>query len=167
MTHLLHLDASARRNSISRDLSRRFAEAWRAAHPGGCHTYRDLAADPVPHIGEAWTELCDHVLAHGITDIGRYREAVRTPAQREAWAATRLCPTCATGRPGHGPRPSCASWRRRGDEPAAPGGRRPHPTRAVPVAAAPRHGPPDTVAAGRAFLSAPPAITLPAGFSSD
>ncbi|MGC5015438.1 FMN-dependent NADH-azoreductase [Streptosporangium sp. DT93] len=86
MSHLLHLDASARRNSISRDLSRRFAETWRAAHPDGRHTYRDLAADPVPHIGEAWTELCDHVLEHGITDIGRYREAVRTPAQEEAWA---------------------------------------------------------------------------------
>ncbi|WP_119727033.1 FMN-dependent NADH-azoreductase [Thermomonospora amylolytica] len=85
MSHLLHLDASARRASLSRALSREFAETWRAARPGAGYTYRDLAADPVPHIGEAWTELCDHVLAHGITDIARYREAVRTPAQREAW----------------------------------------------------------------------------------
>ncbi|MFC7384690.1 FMN-dependent NADH-azoreductase [Sphaerisporangium rhizosphaerae] len=86
MSHLLHLDASARNISVSRDLSRAFAEVWRAAHPEGRYTYRDLAADPVPHIGQPWTELCDYVLAHGITDIARYREAVRTPAQQEAWA---------------------------------------------------------------------------------
>ena len=83
---LLHLDASARRNSLSRRLSAAFAESRRAAHPGGAYTYRDLAADPVAPIGEAWTELCDHVLAHEITDIARYAEAVRTPGQAEAWS---------------------------------------------------------------------------------
>ncbi|MEU4513955.1 NAD(P)H-dependent oxidoreductase [Nonomuraea wenchangensis] len=83
---LLHLDASARRNSFSRLLSAEYADAWRAAHPGAGYTYRDLAARPVPHIGEAWTELCDHVLEHEITDPARYREAVRTPARRDAWA---------------------------------------------------------------------------------
>lgn len=83
---LLHLDASARRSSISRRLSRLYAETWRAAHPEAGYVYRDLAARPVPHIGEAWTELCDHILEHEITDISRYREAVRTPAQHEAWA---------------------------------------------------------------------------------
>lgn len=83
---LLHLDASARRESFSRHLSGLYAERWRATHPGAGYVYRDLAADPVPHIGQAWTEICDHVLAHGITDIARYAEAVRTPAQREAWA---------------------------------------------------------------------------------
>ncbi|REE96450.1 FMN-dependent NADH-azoreductase [Thermomonospora umbrina] len=86
MSHLLHLDASARRASFSRELSRTFAEHWRAAHPDAAYTYRDLAADPVPHIGEAWTELCDHVLEHGVTDIARYPEAARTPGQKEAWA---------------------------------------------------------------------------------
>jgi FMN-dependent NADH-azoreductase len=83
---LLHLDASARRASFSRKLSGLYAETWRKAHPGERYVYRDLAANPVPHIGEAWTELCDHILEHEITDIARYREAVRTPAQREAWA---------------------------------------------------------------------------------
>lgn len=83
---LLHLDASARTRSFSRRLSARFAELWRAAHPSGGYVYRDLAADPVPHITEAWTEICDGVLAHGITDIDRYTEAVRTPSQRQAWA---------------------------------------------------------------------------------
>jgi FMN-dependent NADH-azoreductase len=83
---LLHLDASARRRSLSRALSATFAEAWRAAHPDGRYTYRDLAADPVPPIDEAWTELCDHVLEHKITEIGRYAEAVRTPGQARAWS---------------------------------------------------------------------------------
>ncbi|QFU87924.1 FMN-dependent NADH-azoreductase [Amycolatopsis sp. YIM 10] len=86
MTHLLHLDSSARRDSFSRQLTARFAESWRAAHPGAEYTYRDLAADPVPLIGEAWTEICDHLLAHGLTDPARYPEAVRTDAQRAAWA---------------------------------------------------------------------------------
>src|SRR6202012_2665226 len=37
-------------------LSARYAEAWRAAHPGATVTYRDLAADPIPHLdGDAFT----------------------------------------------------------------------------------------------------------------
>ncbi|MEU7899277.1 NAD(P)H-dependent oxidoreductase [Nonomuraea sp. NPDC049152] len=83
--NLLHLDASARRASFSRELSKIYADTWRAANPDGGYVYRDLAASPVPHIGEAWTELCDYVLANEITDIGRYEEAVRTPAQKQAW----------------------------------------------------------------------------------
>ncbi|MEU1735507.1 NAD(P)H-dependent oxidoreductase [Streptosporangium sp. NPDC020145] len=86
MSRLLHLDASARRASFSRTLSGIYAAAWRAANPEGGYTYRDLAADPVPHIGQAWTELCDRVLAGQITDIGRYHEVVSTPEQAEAWA---------------------------------------------------------------------------------
>jgi FMN-dependent NADH-azoreductase len=86
MSTLLHLDASARSRSFSRLLSARFAEDWRAAHPSGRYVYRDLAASPVPHVTEGWTSLCDAVLAEGITDISRYEEVVRTPAQREAWA---------------------------------------------------------------------------------
>jgi FMN-dependent NADH-azoreductase len=86
MAHLLHLDTSARRASHSRRLSGLFAETWRAASPGSTYTYRDLAADPVPIIGEAWTEICDYALMHGTADPGSLAEAVRTPAQREAWA---------------------------------------------------------------------------------
>ncbi|TDD64744.1 FMN-dependent NADH-azoreductase [Actinomadura rubrisoli] len=86
MTSLLHLDSSARRRSFSREVGDAFAAAWREANPGGHYVHRDLAAEPVPFIGEAWTELCDHILANGITEIGRYKEAVRTPAQAEAWA---------------------------------------------------------------------------------
>ncbi|WP_191983980.1 FMN-dependent NADH-azoreductase [Amycolatopsis eburnea] len=81
MTHLLHLDSSARRTSFSRELSARYAARWT-----GTRTYRDLAADPVPVIGEAWTEICDALLAKGITDPARYAEVVETPAQQRAWA---------------------------------------------------------------------------------
>lgn len=42
----------------------------------------------MPPIDEAWTELCDYILEHQITEIGRYGEAVRTAAQRRAWAIT-------------------------------------------------------------------------------
>ncbi|MEV0250197.1 NAD(P)H-dependent oxidoreductase [Nocardia sp. NPDC050712] len=86
MTALLHLDASARPNSLSREISATFAAAWRAEHPDGDYRYRDLAADPAPFIDAAWTELCDAVLAAGTTDLDRLADLARTPAQRAAWA---------------------------------------------------------------------------------
>jgi FMN-dependent NADH-azoreductase len=86
MRHLLHLDSSARREGHSRQLSARYAEAWRTAHPDGRYTYRDLTARPVPFVDEAWTEICDYALAHGITDPARLREGVTTSARRAAWA---------------------------------------------------------------------------------
>ncbi|WKG09980.1 NAD(P)H-dependent oxidoreductase [Nocardia sp. PE-7] len=85
MTHLLHLDASARANSLSRELGREFVRAWRDAEPGGTYTYRDLAAEPTPFIDEGWTELCDAVLAAGVTDLDRLAELAVTPAARAAW----------------------------------------------------------------------------------
>ena len=51
MTHLLHIDSSIQGDaSTSRKLSARAAAAWRAAHPGGTVTYRDLGAHPLPHL---------------------------------------------------------------------------------------------------------------------
>jgi FMN-dependent NADH-azoreductase len=85
LTALLHVDASARRRSISREVSAAFAHAWRAQHPDGGYAYRDLSTDPVPFIDEAWTELCDAVLARGSTDLDRIAAAVQTPAQASAW----------------------------------------------------------------------------------
>lgn len=84
MPTLLHVDSSARRDSFSRRLGQAFAEAWR-----GAYVYRDLAATPVPPIGHAWTEICDHLLRNGITEIDRYPEAVRTPEQEAAWAVVK------------------------------------------------------------------------------
>ncbi|MEV0061342.1 NAD(P)H-dependent oxidoreductase [Nocardia sp. NPDC050718] len=85
MTHLLHLDASARTRSVSRRLGAEFVDSWRAAEPDGEYTYRDLAVDPVPFIDEGWTELCDAVLAAGSTDLDRLPELAATPAARAAW----------------------------------------------------------------------------------
>lgn len=51
MGHLLHIDASVRGSaSVSRQLTARAADRWRAANPNGTVNYRDLAADPVPHL---------------------------------------------------------------------------------------------------------------------
>jgi FMN-dependent NADH-azoreductase len=51
MSHLLHLDSSLRtEGSRSRKLSAHYAERWQQRHPGGTVTYRDLAADPIPHL---------------------------------------------------------------------------------------------------------------------
>ena len=54
MAHLVHIDSSIQGDrSVSRRLSARAADRWRAAHPGGTETYRDLATDPVPHLDAA------------------------------------------------------------------------------------------------------------------
>ncbi|WP_067483331.1 FMN-dependent NADH-azoreductase [Actinomadura hibisca] len=86
MPVLLHLDASARRRSVSREVGDAFAAGWREANPDGRYVHRDLAAEPVPFIGEAWTEICDNLLADGITALDRLHEGARTPEQKEAWA---------------------------------------------------------------------------------
>jgi FMN-dependent NADH-azoreductase len=54
VTHLLHIDSSIRGDaSVSRKLSARAAAVWRAAHPGGTVTYRDLGRHPLPHLDAA------------------------------------------------------------------------------------------------------------------
>lgn len=59
MTTILHLDASARAaRSLSRRLSSRFVGAWLAHRPGDRVVRRDLAADPPPHVTEAWIAAC-------------------------------------------------------------------------------------------------------------
>jgi FMN-dependent NADH-azoreductase len=79
VTHLLHIDSSIRGDaSVSRKLSARAAAGWRAAHPGGTVTYRDLGSDPLPHMDAAG---------------GMARMLPRdqhTAAQAESWALTEL-----------------------------------------------------------------------------
>ena len=85
--HLLHLDASARQaDSLSRLLGREVVDAWRRRVPDAVYTHRDFALQPVPHITEAWTEICDPVMREGIPELDRLHEAARTPGQRAAWA---------------------------------------------------------------------------------
>jgi FMN-dependent NADH-azoreductase len=54
VSHLLHIDSSIQgERSVSRRLTARAAAAWQAAHPDGTVTYRDLGADPLPHLDAA------------------------------------------------------------------------------------------------------------------
>ncbi|MET9270907.1 NAD(P)H-dependent oxidoreductase [Kribbella sp. NPDC003557] len=55
MPTLLHLDSSVfpAERSASRAVAETFVKTWRELHPGGDVRYRDLAADPVPHITAA------------------------------------------------------------------------------------------------------------------
>jgi FMN-dependent NADH-azoreductase len=55
MTHILHIDSSARGDrSISRTLANEFISNWQAAHPNDTITYRDIGHHPVPFVTEAW-----------------------------------------------------------------------------------------------------------------
>ncbi|HEY3610884.1 MAG TPA: NAD(P)H-dependent oxidoreductase [Pseudonocardiaceae bacterium] len=77
MPHLLHIDASLRTTgSVSREVSAAFAAQWRAAHPDGEYTYRDLGRHPIPHLDEA------ALVASQIPP------EQHTPEQRAAWAVT-------------------------------------------------------------------------------
>jgi FMN-dependent NADH-azoreductase len=53
---LLRVDSSARRNSVSRQLTARFAEAWQQEHPQGEVIERDLATTTLPHITDEWVQ---------------------------------------------------------------------------------------------------------------
>jgi len=75
---LLRIDSSARRNSVSRQLTQRFVESWKQENPAGEVIERDLASTPLPLITDEWT-LALH------TD-----PAKRTPAQQESLAASDL-----------------------------------------------------------------------------
>jgi len=49
MPNLLHIDSSVQGDaSVSRKLTQRAVDAWKAVNPDGTVTYRDLAADPLP-----------------------------------------------------------------------------------------------------------------------
>ena len=77
MPHLLHIDSSIQgEQSVSRALTARAAARWRDAHPDGTVTYRDLAANPLPHLD---------------SDTGMARLVPadrRTPAQVKSWTLT-------------------------------------------------------------------------------
>jgi FMN-dependent NADH-azoreductase len=74
MSHLLQIDSSIQgERSVTRALTSRAADVWRAAHPGGTVTYRDLAAHPLPHL-DAESGLARMVPADQ-----------HTPAQAASW----------------------------------------------------------------------------------
>ncbi|GJF28979.1 FMN-dependent NADH-azoreductase [Kitasatospora sp. NE20-6] len=73
MPTLLHIDSSAlSEGSVSREVSAAYRAAWEAANPGATVIYRDLAAEPLPHLDAA-----------GIT-AGFVPAEHRSPEQQEA-----------------------------------------------------------------------------------
>ncbi len=77
MVTLLHIDSSVLPGeaSSSRSVAAAFRKAWEEQHPEGTVIYRDLAADPLPHItASAWT-------------AGYTAPSDRTPEQSAAFAA--------------------------------------------------------------------------------
>jgi FMN-dependent NADH-azoreductase len=124
MARLLHVDASMRwSGSVSREVSAAFAEHWRAAHPDGTYTYRDLAADPVPHLDEAsfsaantpaeehteaqragWAisaVLIDEVLAADTVLIGVPMYNFSIPSTLKAWLDRIITPATVANRETH------------------------------------------------------------------
>ena len=53
---LLRIDSSARKNSVSRQLTTSFVESWRLQHPEGKIIDRNLAATALPHITDEWVQ---------------------------------------------------------------------------------------------------------------
>ncbi|MEU7481895.1 NAD(P)H-dependent oxidoreductase [Lentzea sp. NPDC042327] len=90
MTNLLHLDSSIRYDgSVTRDITRAFADSWRAANPEGGYTYRDLHAVPVPHKdgteqGIA-AELTAELKAADVLLIGAPMYNFSIPSTLKAW----------------------------------------------------------------------------------
>jgi FMN-dependent NADH-azoreductase len=77
MATLLHIDSSVFPGdaSSSRSVAHAFRKAWEEQNPEGRVIYRDLAADPVPHItANAWS-------------AGYAAPSERTPEQSAAFAA--------------------------------------------------------------------------------
>ena len=74
MNRLLIVNSSPRSNSISRKLTRQFAEDWKALNPSSRIVERDLSDGTIPYLSESWIEAA------------YTPEAKRTPAQRELLA---------------------------------------------------------------------------------
>jgi FMN-dependent NADH-azoreductase len=73
---LLRIDSSARRNSISRQLTGKFVETWKQQNPQGEVIERDLASTMIPPITDEWM-----IAVH--SDLSKL-----TPAQREVLAVS-------------------------------------------------------------------------------
>ena len=53
---LLRIDSSARKNSVTRQLTRDFANSWRMQYPGREVMERDLTTMHLPHITDEWVQ---------------------------------------------------------------------------------------------------------------
>jgi FMN-dependent NADH-azoreductase len=88
MTNLLHIDASILgASSASRQLSAAAVARLRQATPGVNVTYRDLVADPLPHLTERadTNAALEEFLASDIVVIGAPMYNFTLPSQLKAW----------------------------------------------------------------------------------
>ena len=74
MSNLLIVNSSPRSNSVSRKLTRQFAEDWKSLNPAGRLVERDLSDGTIPYLSEPWIEAA------------YTPEPNRTPAQRNLLA---------------------------------------------------------------------------------
>jgi len=90
MTNLLHLDSSIRYDgSVTREITKAFADNWREGNPEGGYVYRDLHATPVPHKdgteqGIA-AELTAELKAADVLLIGAPMYNFSIPSTLKAW----------------------------------------------------------------------------------
>jgi FMN-dependent NADH-azoreductase len=73
---LLRIDSSARRSSVSRQLTGRFAEVWKKEYPEGEVIERDLATTQLPLITDEFVQAMHS------------NPATRTPGQKQALAVS-------------------------------------------------------------------------------
>jgi FMN-dependent NADH-azoreductase len=99
MAHLLHIDSSVQGDqSVSRLLTARAADRWRAAHPDGTVTYRDLATDPIPHFDgfeaarERSVELIDEIKRADTVLLGLPLYNFGPPSTVKAWVDHLVAP---------------------------------------------------------------------------
>jgi FMN-dependent NADH-azoreductase len=87
---LLHLDSSANRSreSVTRQLTALFAETWRTQHGSAGYRYRDLVANPVPHIDTAYCALGRRVERHDVSSQAEVATLIESPAEQREWART-------------------------------------------------------------------------------
>ncbi|WP_371480418.1 FMN-dependent NADH-azoreductase [Kitasatospora sp. NBC_00315] len=82
MPTLLHIDSSAFVDgSVSREVSAAFRDAWLEQHPEGTVIYRDVAVNPVPHLG------ADGIGGGFVPEDQRTPEQIAALALREELAA--------------------------------------------------------------------------------
>jgi FMN-dependent NADH-azoreductase len=91
MNQLLYIDSSVQGDqSVSRRLTARAVERWLDTHPGGSVTYRDLASDPIPHLGDSTSpaltvELVDEIKRADTIVLGLPLYNFGPPSTVKAW----------------------------------------------------------------------------------
>lgn len=96
MATLLHLDSAVfPQGSASREVTATFVQTWREQHPDGQVVYRDLAANPLPHLDAAAaaagagdplrSELAAELTAADAVLIGAPMYNFSIPSTLKAW----------------------------------------------------------------------------------